>query len=232
MRTTSQAQKRTPVFFSCSYFVKLLLSLRRTQRKTVYPASEASPADLNFEVLEVMLQERLIGQPRAMARVVEQARVAKLRSRFELDESTKSPALTLFFLGPPGVGKTLTASIICEAFTGDPANLRRVDCAEYQHEGVVSRLLGAEPGYVGYAEAGQVTSWIANQARPCLMFEDLEKAHGSVLDVILHALDCARMFDAAGRLTDMSHSVLMFTSALGVSAAIEGKLYEKRFCCG
>jgi ATP-dependent Clp protease ATP-binding subunit ClpC len=160
--------------------------------------------------LEQQLHERIVGQEEAVEAVAEAIR----RSRAGLGDPNR-PVGSFLFLGPTGVGKTELARALAEVMFGDESLLLRFDMSEFQERHTVSRLVGAPPGYVGYEEAGQLTEQVRRRPYSVLLFDEIEKAHPDVFNILLQILDDGRLTDAQGRTVDFKHSVVIMTSNLG-----------------
>jgi ATP-dependent Clp protease ATP-binding subunit ClpC len=160
--------------------------------------------------LEQELHGRIVGQDEAVAAVAEAVR----RSRAGLGDPNR-PTGSFLFLGPTGVGKTELARALADALFGDEDLMIRFDMSEFQERHTVSRLVGAPPGYVGYEEAGQLTEAVRRRPYSVLLFDEIEKAHADVFNVLLQILDDGRLTDAQGRTVDFKHTVVIMTSNLG-----------------
>jgi ATP-dependent Clp protease ATP-binding subunit ClpC len=160
--------------------------------------------------LEQQLHERIVGQDEAVVAVAEAVR----RSRAGLGDPNR-PVGSFLFLGPTGVGKTELARALAEVLFGDENLMLRFDMSEFQERHTVSRLVGAPPGYVGYDEAGQLTEAVRRRPYSVLLFDEIEKAHPDVFNILLQILDDGRLTDAQGRTVDFKHSVVIMTSNLG-----------------
>src|SRR5437660_3760443 len=174
--------------------------------------------------LEQQLHERIVGQDEAVTAVAEAVR----RSRAGLGDPNR-PTGSFLFLGPTGVGKTELARALAEVMFGDESLMLRFGMSEVQERHTVSRLVGAPPGYVGYEEAGQLTEQVRRRPYSVLLFDEIEKAHADVFNILLQILDAGRLTDAQGRTVDFRHSVVIMTSNLG-SAIIQdlaGGEYER-----
>ena len=167
--------------------------------------------------LEEILHERVIGQDEAVTAVSD----AILRTRAGLKDPTK-PIGSFLFLGPTGVGKTELAKALAQALFDDEANMVRIDMSEYMEKHAVARLIGAPPGYVGYDEGGQLTEAVRRKPYSVILFDEIEKAHPDVFNVLLQVLDDGRMTDSQGRTVDFKNTVIVMTSNLGSSFILEG----------
>jgi ATP-dependent Clp protease ATP-binding subunit ClpC len=160
--------------------------------------------------LEEELHGRIVGQEEAVSAVAEAVR----RSRAGLGDPRR-PVGSFLFLGPTGVGKTELARALAEALFGDENLMVRFDMSEFQERHTVSRLVGAPPGYVGYEEAGQLTEQVRRRPYSVLLFDEIEKAHADVFNILLQILDDGRLTDAQGRTVDFKNTVVIMTSNLG-----------------
>jgi ATP-dependent Clp protease ATP-binding subunit ClpC len=160
--------------------------------------------------LEDDLHKRVIGQEDAVTAVAEAVR----RSRAGLADPNR-PIGSFLFLGPTGVGKTELAKALAEAVFGDEGRMVRFDMSEFQEKHTVSRLVGAPPGYVGYEEAGQLTDKVRRQPYSVILFDEIEKAHPDVFNVLLQLLDDGRVTDAQGRTVDFKNTIVILTSNIG-----------------
>jgi ATP-dependent Clp protease ATP-binding subunit ClpB len=160
--------------------------------------------------MEERLHERVVGQDEAL-RVVSNA---VRRSRAGLQDPNR-PIGSFIFLGPTGVGKTELARALAEFLFDDDHAMIRIDMSEYQEKHTVSRLIGAPPGYVGYEEGGQLTEAVRRRQYSVVLFDEIEKAHGEVFNVLLQLLDDGRLTDGQGRTVDFRNTVVIMTSNLG-----------------
>ena len=167
--------------------------------------------------LDEQLHERLIGQEEAVQRVTE----AILRSRAGIADPNR-PIGSFLFLGPTGVGKTELAKALAECLFDDEHNIVRIDMSEYMEKFSVSRLIGAPPGYVGYDEGGQLTEAVRRKPYSVVLFDEIEKAHGDVFNVLLQLLDDGRITDSQGRTVDFKNTIIILTSNLGSQYLLEG----------
>ncbi len=167
--------------------------------------------------LEEILHERVIGQDEAVSKVAE----AILRSRAGISNPNR-PIGSFMFLGPTGVGKTELAKTLAQALFDDEKNLIRIDMTEYMEKFSVSRLVGAPPGYVGYEEGGQLTEAVRRKPYSVLLFDEVEKAHPDVFNILLQVLDDGRITDSQGRLVDFKNTIIILTSNLGSNIILEG----------
>jgi len=167
--------------------------------------------------LDDTLHKRVIGQDEAVQSVTE----AILRSRSGIQDPDR-PIGSFLFLGPTGVGKTELAKALAEALFDDEKNLVRIDMSEYMEKFSVSRLIGAPPGYVGYEEGGQLTEAVRRHPYSVVLFDEVEKAHPDVFNVLLQVLDDGRITDSQGRTVDFKNTILILTSNLGSQAILDG----------
>ena len=167
--------------------------------------------------LDDTLHERVIGQDEAVEKVCE----AILRSRAGIQNPNR-PIGSFLFLGPTGVGKTELAKALAQALFDDEKNMVRIDMSEYMEKHSVSRLIGAPPGYVGYDEGGQLTEAVRRRPYAVILFDEVEKAHPDVFNVLLQVLDDGRITDSQGRTVDFKNTIIILTSNLGSSAILEG----------
>jgi ATP-dependent Clp protease ATP-binding subunit ClpB len=162
--------------------------------------------------MEDRLRERVVGQDEALGAVANAIR----RSRAGLSDP-KRPIGSFIFLGPTGVGKTETARALAEFLFDDEASMVRIDMSEYMEKHAVARLIGAPPGYVGYDEGGQLTEAVRRRPYAVILFDEIEKAHPDVFNVLLQVLDDGRLTDSKGRTVDFKNTVLIMTSNVGAS---------------
>ena len=167
--------------------------------------------------MERELQQRVIGQEEALRAVSEAVR----RARAGLKDPNR-PIGSFIFLGPTGVGKTETARALADYLFHDEAAMIRFDMSEYMEKHTVSRLIGAPPGYVGYEEAGQLTEAVRRRPYSVVLFDEIEKAHPDVFNILLQILDDGRLTDAKGRTVDFKNTVVIMTSNVGASQITYG----------
>ena len=167
--------------------------------------------------LDEILHKRVVGQDEAVSRVTE----AILRSRAGIADP-KRPIGSFLFLGPTGVGKTELAKALAESLFDDERNLIRIDMTEYMEKFSVSRLIGAPPGYVGYDEGGQLTEAVRRKPYSVILFDEIEKAHPDVFNILLQVLDDGRITDSQGRTVDFKNTVIILTSTLGSQYLLDG----------
>ncbi len=167
--------------------------------------------------LDGILHRRVIGQDEAVQKVCD----AILRSRAGIKDPDK-PIGSFLFLGPTGVGKTELAKALAEALFDDEHNMVRIDMSEYMEKFSVSRLIGAPPGYVGYDEGGQLTEAVRRRPYSVVLFDEIEKAHPDVFNVLLQVLDDGRITDSQGRTVDFKNTIIILTSNLGSDIILDG----------
>lgn len=174
--------------------------------------------------MEQELKKRVIGQDRALEVISDAIR----RSRAEISDPNK-PMGSFIFVGPTGVGKTETVKALADFLFDDPQSIVRIDMSEYMEKHSVSRLIGAPPGYVGFEEGGQLTEAVRRKPYSVVLFDEIEKAHGDVFNVLLQVLDEGRLTDSQGRTVDFKNTIIVMTSNLGSgqgSAAIQAALKQ------
>ena len=164
-----------------------------------------------------ILHKRVIGQDEAVDKVTD----AIIRSRAGIQDSRR-PIGSFMFLGPTGVGKTELAKALAESLFDDEHNMIRIDMSEYMEKFSVSRLIGAPPGYVGYEEGGQLTEAVRRKPYSVILFDEIEKAHPDVFNVLLQVLDDGRITDSQGRTVDFKNTIIILTSNLGSEYILEG----------
>ncbi len=167
--------------------------------------------------LDDILHKRVIGQDEAVTKVTE----AIIRSRAGIADPNR-PIGSFLFLGPTGVGKTELAKALAESLFDDEHNLVRIDMTEYMEKFSVSRLIGAPPGYVGYDEGGQLTEAVRRKTYSVVLFDEIEKAHPDVFNILLQVLDDGRITDSQGRTVDFKNTIIILTSNLGSSYLLDG----------
>jgi ATP-dependent Clp protease ATP-binding subunit ClpB len=167
--------------------------------------------------LDKILHKRVIGQDEAVEKVTE----AIMRSRAGIGDPRK-PIGSFMFLGPTGVGKTELAKSLAESLFDDEHNIIRIDMSEYMEKYSVSRLIGAPPGYVGYEEGGQLTEAVRRKPYSVVLFDEIEKAHPDVFNILLQVLDDGRITDSQGRTVDFKNTIIILTSNLGSDYILEG----------
>ena len=167
--------------------------------------------------LEEILHRRVIGQEEAVRKVTESI----IRSRAGIQDPNR-PIGSFLFLGPTGVGKTELAKALAQALFDDEKNIVRIDMSEYMEKFSVSRLIGAPPGYVGYEEGGQLTEAVRRKPYAVVLFDEIEKAHPEVFNILLQVLDDGRITDSQGRTVDFKNTIIILTSNLGTQYILEG----------
>ncbi len=167
--------------------------------------------------LDEVLHRRVIGQDEAVTKVTE----AIIRSRAGIQDD-KRPIGSFLFLGPTGVGKTELAKSLAESLFDDEKNIVRIDMSEYMEKFSVSRLIGAPPGYVGYEEGGQLTEAVRRKPYSVILFDEIEKAHPDVFNILLQVLDDGRITDSQGRTVDFKNTIIILTSNLGSDYILDG----------
>ena len=167
--------------------------------------------------LEDQLHKRVVGQDEGVKRVTD----AILRSKAGIKDPTK-PIGSFLFLGPTGVGKTELAKALAQSLFDDEQNMVRIDMSEYMEKYSVSRLIGAPPGYVGYEEGGQLTEAVRRKPYSVVLFDEIEKAHPDVFNVLLQVLDDGRITDSQGRTVDFKNTILIMTSNIGSPYLLDG----------
>ena len=167
--------------------------------------------------LDEQLHKRVVGQDEGVEKVTE----AIIRSKAGIKDPTK-PIGSFLFLGPTGVGKTELAKALAECLFDDESNMVRIDMSEYMEKHSVSRLIGAPPGYVGYDEGGQLTEAVRRKPYSVVLFDEVEKAHPDVFNVLLQVLDDGRITDSTGKTVDFKNTILIMTSNIGSQYLLEG----------
>ena len=167
--------------------------------------------------LDDVLHKRVVGQDEGVEKVTE----AIIRSKAGIKDPTK-PIGSFLFLGPTGVGKTELAKALAEALFDDESNMVRIDMSEYMEKHSVARLIGAPPGYVGYEEGGQLTEAVRRKPYSVVLFDEVEKAHPDVFNVLLQVLDDGRITDSQGRTVDFKNTIIILTSNIGSQYLLEG----------
>ncbi len=187
-------------------------------RWTGIPVAKLTESERNKTLnLDKQLHKRVIGQDEAVEKVTE----AIIRSRAGIKDENK-PIGSFMFLGPTGVGKTELAKALAEALFDDENNMVRIDMSEYMEKFSVSRLIGAPPGYVGYEEGGQLTEAVRRKPYSVVLFDEIEKAHPDVFNVLLQVLDDGRITDSQGRTVDFKNTILIMTSNIGSAYLLDG----------
>ena len=187
-------------------------------RWTGIPVAKLTESERNkTHHLDEELHKRVIGQEEGVIKVTE----AIIRSKAGIKDPEK-PIGSFLFLGPTGVGKTELAKALAESLFDDESNMVRIDMSEYMEKYSVSRLIGAPPGYVGYEEGGQLTEAVRRKPYSVVLFDEIEKAHPDVFNVLLQVLDDGRITDSQGRTVDFKNTILIMTSNIGSSYLLEG----------
>ena len=187
-------------------------------RWTGIPVSKLNESERNKTLhLDEELHKRVIGQDEGVTKVTE----AIIRSKAGIKDPSK-PIGSFLFLGPTGVGKTELAKALAESLFDDESNMVRIDMSEYMEKYSVSRLIGAPPGYVGYDEGGQLTEAVRRKPYSVVLFDEVEKAHPDVFNVLLQVLDDGRITDSQGRTVDFKNTILIMTSNIGSTYLLEG----------
>ena len=187
-------------------------------RWTGIPVSKLTESERNKTLhLDEELHKRVIGQDEGVTKVTD----AIIRSKAGIKDPTK-PIGSFLFLGPTGVGKTELAKALAAALFDDETNMVRIDMSEYMEKYSVSRLIGAPPGYVGYEEGGQLTEPVRRRPYSVVLFDELEKAHPDVFNVLLQVLDDGRITDSQGRTVDFKNTILIMTSNIGAEYLLDG----------
>ena len=182
------------------------------------PVSKLTESERNKTLhLDDELHKRVIGQEEGVTKVTE----AIIRSKAGIKDPTK-PIGSFLFLGPTGVGKTELAKALAASLFDDENNMVRIDMSEYMEKYSVSRLIGAPPGYVGYEEGGQLTEAVRRKPYSVVLFDEIEKAHPDVFNVLLQVLDDGRITDSQGRTVDFKNTILIMTSNIGADYLLEG----------
>ena len=187
-------------------------------RWTGIPVAKLSESERNKTLhLATELHKRVIGQNEGVTKVTE----AIIRSKAGIKDPTK-PIGSFLFLGPTGVGKTELAKALADSLFDDETNMVRLDMSEYMEKYSVSRLIGAPPGYVGYDEGGQLTEAVRRKPYSVVLFDEIEKAHPDVFNVLLQVLDDGRITDSQGRTVDFKNTIIIMTSNIGSSYLLDG----------
>lgn len=187
-------------------------------RWTGIPIAKLTESERNKTLhLDEELHKRVVGQDEGVTKVTE----AIIRSKAGIKDPTK-PIGSFLFLGPTGVGKTELAKALAAALFDDENNLVRIDMSEYMEKYSVSRLIGAPPGYVGYEEGGQLTEAVRRKPYSVVLFDEIEKAHPDVFNVLLQVLDDGRITDSQGRTVDFKNTILIMTSNIGATYLLDG----------
>ena len=191
---------------------------RIVSRWTGIPVAKLTESEKNKTLhLDEQLHKRVVGQDEGVELVTE----AIIRSKAGIKDPSK-PIGSFLFLGPTGVGKTELAKALAESLFDDEQNMVRIDMSEYMEKHSVSRLIGAPPGYVGYDEGGQLTEAVRRKPYSVVLFDEIEKAHPDVFNVLLQVLDDGRITDSQGRTVDFKNTILIMTSNIGSSYLLDG----------
>ncbi len=191
---------------------------RIVSRWTGIPVAKLTESERNKTLhLDEQLHKRVIGQDEGVEKVTE----AIIRSKAGIQDENR-PIGSFMFLGPTGVGKTELAKALAENLFDDENNMVRIDMSEYMEKFSVSRLIGAPPGYVGYEEGGQLTEAVRRKPYSVILFDEIEKAHPDVFNVLLQVLDDGRVTDSQGRTVDFKNTILIMTSNIGSNYLLEG----------
>lgn len=191
---------------------------RIISRWTGIPVAKLTESERNKTLhLDEELHRRVVGQDEGVTKVTE----AIIRSKAGIKDPSK-PIGSFLFLGPTGVGKTELAKSLAASLFDDENNMVRIDMSEYMEKYSVSRLIGAPPGYVGYEEGGQLTEAVRRKPYSVVLFDEIEKAHPDVFNVLLQVLDDGRITDSQGRTVDFKNTILIMTSNIGASYLLEG----------
>lgn len=191
---------------------------RIVSRWTGVPVSKLTEGERSKALhLDEILHKRVVGQDEGVEKVTESI----IRSKAGIKDPTK-PIGSFLFLGPTGVGKTELAKALAEALFDDESNMVRIDMSEYMEKHSVARLIGAPPGYVGYDEGGQMTEAVRRRPYSVVLFDEVEKAHPDVFNVLLQVLDDGRITDSQGRTVDFKNTIIILTSNIGSQYLLEG----------
>ena len=187
-------------------------------RWTGIPVAKLTESERNKTLhLDQVLHERVVGQDEAVELVTESI----IRSKAGIKDPSK-PIGSFLFLGPTGVGKTELAKALAESLFDNEQNIVRIDMSEYMEKHSVARLIGAPPGYVGYEEGGQLTEAVRRKPYSVVLFDEIEKAHPDVFNILLQVLDDGRITDSKGKTVDFKNTILIMTSNIGSSYLLEG----------
>ncbi len=189
-------------------------------RWTGIPVAKLTESERNKTLhLDKILHERVVGQDEAVELVTESI----IRSKAGIKDPSK-PIGSFLFLGPTGVGKTELAKALAESLFDNEQNIVRIDMSEYMEKHSVARLIGAPPGYVGYEEGGQLTEAVRRKPYSVVLFDEIEKAHPDVFNILLQVLDDGRITDSKGKTVDFKNTILIMTSNIGSSYLLEGSM--------
>ena len=191
---------------------------RIVSKRTGIPVAKLTESERSKTLhLDEVLHKRVVGQDEAVEKVTD----AIIRSKAGIKDPTK-PIGSFLFLGPTGVGKTELAKALAESLFDDESNMVRIDMSEYMEKHSVARLIGAPPGYVGYDEGGQLTEAVRRKPYSVVLFDEVEKAHPDVFNVLLQVLDDGRITDSQGRTVDFKNTIIILTSNIGSQYLLEG----------
>ena len=211
--SSSCRRRRMPCTVRNSHWIARIIS-----RWTGIPVAKLTESERNKTLhLDEELHRRVIGQNDGVTKVTE----AIIRSKAGIKDPDK-PIGSFLFLGPTGVGKTELAKSLAECLFDNENNMVRIDMSEYMEKYSVSRLIGAPPGYVGYEEGGQLTEAVRRKPYSVVLFDEIEKAHPDVFNVLLQVLDDGRITDSQGRTVDFKNTILIMTSNLGAEFLLDG----------
>ena len=187
-------------------------------RWTGIPVAKLTESERNKTLhLDEILHKRVVGQDNAVQLVTDSI----IRSKAGIKDPSK-PIGSFLFLGPTGVGKTELAKALAESLFDNEQNIVRIDMSEYMEKHSVARLIGAPPGYVGYEEGGQLTEAVRRKPYSVVLFDEVEKAHPDVFNILLQVLDDGRITDSKGRTVDFKNTILIMTSNIGSTYLLEG----------
>ncbi|MCH3917795.1 MAG: ATP-dependent chaperone ClpB [Spirochaetia bacterium] len=190
---------------------------------TGIPVSKMKQSEMQkYLHLEDSLSKQVIGQDQAIAAISDAIR----RNKTGISDANR-PLGSFLFAGPTGVGKTLLAKVLAQFLFDDPKALERIDMSEYMEKYSVSRLIGAPPGYVGYDQGGQLTEVVRRRPYSVILFDEIEKAHPDVFNILLQVLDDGRLTDGQGRVVDFTNTVIIMTSNLGARELLEARTEEE-----
>ena len=206
--------------YICDECTEICYEILQEEENGEEEAGGYNPGDINLlkpkQIME-HLNQYVIGQDEAVTKITESI----IRSKAGIKDPSK-PIGSFLFLGPTGVGKTELAKALAQNLFDDESNMVRIDMSEYMEKYSVSRLIGAPPGYVGYDEGGQLTEAVRRKPYSVVLFDEVEKAHPDVFNVLLQVLDDGRITDSQGRTVDFKNTILIMTSNIGSSYLLEG----------
>ncbi|MCX6126826.1 MAG: AAA family ATPase, partial [Proteobacteria bacterium] len=220
-------KKDLDILQSQNHFLRLVVGKREVAEVvsvwTGIPVDKMLAGDLQRLLsMEDRLARRVFGQAEALRSVSKAVR----RARTGINEAGR-PLGVFLFLGPTGVGKTETAKALAEELFDDESKMIRVDMSEYMQEHSVARLVGAPPGYIGHGEGGELTDAVRRRPYSVVLFDEIEKAHPRVLDILLQTFDDGRLTDSKGRLADFSNTLIIMTSNLKVDGGLDLELFDR-----